>query len=146
MWAQRVHWTFVACTTLRHCAEVVTEAGMAESASPTAPRPPSSKWVSIAATVFAGCAIAALGYFGLSFLRDSSYQDARAFRVLGQVVDQFGNLQGAFLGAVQRIGGKNDQELLKRATRIALKNLRVVLNSGSQCEAGAVGLLSIESE
>lgn len=60
-----------------------------------------NRWTAIAGIVIVAGFVSAIGYFGLKYVRDTSYQDERAFRVLGQIVGQFGNLQEAIAGALQ---------------------------------------------
>src|SRR5262245_54180669 len=61
------------------------------------------RWLPIATSVIAVGTIAGLSFVALQYFRDSSYHDERAFRVLGQVVDQFGNFQGAISGALRAL-------------------------------------------
>lgn len=60
-----------------------------------------NRWIAIAGGVLASGFVFALAFFGLQYFRDTAYQDERAFRVLGHIVGQFGNLQDAIAGAVQ---------------------------------------------
>lgn len=75
-----------------------------EAKTPEQRRVRRSRWIAIAGGLLIIGFISSFAYFGLRYFRDSSYQDERAFRVLGHVVGQFGNLQNAIAGAVQLAG------------------------------------------
>lgn len=72
-----------------------------EAKTPEQKRLHRSRWMGIASGIIVVGFIISVAYFGLKYFRDTSYQDERAFRVLGHVVGQFGNLQEAIAGALQ---------------------------------------------
>lgn len=52
-----------------------------------------SKWLPIAISAVAAGLLLATTYYGLQFFRKSTFDDERSFRILGELIDQFGNLQ-----------------------------------------------------
>jgi hypothetical protein len=52
-----------------------------------------SKWLPIAISAVAAGLLLALAYYGLQFFRKSTFEDERSFRILGELIGQFGNLQ-----------------------------------------------------
>jgi hypothetical protein len=58
-----------------------------------------SRWLPLAVSVTTAGFVIAIAYVGIQYVRNSTSSDDRAFRVLAQMVEQFGNLERA-LGAV----------------------------------------------
>jgi len=52
-----------------------------------------SRWLPFAISAVAAGLLLALTYYGLQFFRKSTFDDERSFRVLGELIGQFGNLQ-----------------------------------------------------
>lgn len=65
--------------------------------------PQKGRWLPVVVGAAAAGMLAAVAWFGLHFFRDSAYEDERAFRILGHIVGQFGNFQGAVAGALQLV-------------------------------------------
>jgi hypothetical protein len=90
-------------------------------------------WLPIATTVVAVGTIAGLSFLALQYFRDSSYQDERAFRVLGQIVDQFANFQEAIAGTLRLAsqdtsGGREPATMNARAkdsSRLVLRDVKL---------------------
>jgi hypothetical protein len=59
------------------------------------------RWLPIVVGTLTAGILSAVAWFGLGFFRDSAYEDERAFRILGHIVGQFGNFQGAVAGALK---------------------------------------------
>ena len=53
-----------------------------------------TSWIPMVLTVLVVGAVMLVGYFGLQYLRGSTFQEGRAFRVLGEIAQQFDNMQG----------------------------------------------------
>ncbi|WP_331609830.1 hypothetical protein [Povalibacter sp.] len=53
-----------------------------------------TSWIPMVLTVMVVSTVTLLGYFGLQYLRSSTFQEGRAFRVLGEIAQQFDNMQG----------------------------------------------------
>lgn len=85
-----------------------------EAKTPEQKRVRRNRWIAIAGGVFIVSFLSSFAYFGLQYFRDSSYQDERAFRVLGHIVGQFGNLQNAIAGAVQLAGCLQKPDYVER--------------------------------
>lgn len=54
-----------------------------------------ASWVPMALTALVVVIVAMLGYFGLQYIRSSTFQEGRSFRVLREVARQFDNMQGS---------------------------------------------------
>lgn len=57
-----------------------------------------SRWLPFAISAVVAGLLLALSYYGLQFFRKSAFDDERSFRVLGELIGQFGNLQSALSG------------------------------------------------
>jgi hypothetical protein len=86
------------------------------------------RWLPLATAVLTAAVIAALAYYCWQYFQDSSYQDDRAFRVLGQVVGQFSSLQEAIGGAARlapsAMGEQADIERYRSRLALTKANLR----------------------
>ena len=76
-----------------------------QDSSPAEGPPPrrSASWMPVILTAMLVVAIAIVGYFGLQYLKSSSFQEGRAFRVLGEVANQFDNMQGSMASLLRLV-------------------------------------------
>lgn len=95
---------------------------------------PKGRWLPIVVGSVAAGILAVVAWFGLHFFRESAYEDERAFRILGHIVGQFGNFQGAVAGALKvvptgtylpRDEKVRDEEIKKYHRSLALREVTV---------------------
>lgn len=75
---------------------------MADAASEVRSAPPNtakpSRWVPLIVSTLAVVVVAGVAYYGMQYLRTSTFSDERAFRVLREMIGQFGNFQATVAG------------------------------------------------
>ena len=89
-------------------------------AAPGKTRKP-SRWLPLAISTVAAGLIIGLTYYGLQYFRSSTVSDERAFRVLREMIGQFGNFQSAIAGLLTRV--PSDSNSRTTATAEFLKSL-----------------------